>query len=325
MKTIYLDQMKWIDLARAATGHPLGVDYVGCLEVFQRAVDDGRARFPLSAAHYYETSKQHNIQRRVDVATVMTRLSDSVRLAPPHVIVPWEARRALAEVLGLPLSTPDIRLLGFGAAHAFDSPSLGYSAPETYGGISLSEPVRATLQDSVGASLEWALLSSTVPDDVPEEARVILNRVKGMTDARFVSGQEYVADELLKLGRHRLDDVMLATAIADIVQPLQVAATSLRVSLNDDIIEAGRMRALIEHMPSRWVEMMLRRQRQANAQKAWHGNDLNDVTALAIAVPYCDAVVTERSWSALLNAVRVPQRFGTVVTPRLEDVVEMLR
>jgi hypothetical protein len=43
---------------------------------------------------------------------------------------------------------------------------------------------------------------------------------------------------------------------------------------------AGNFRQILEAIPSRWVEMKLRQQRQANPQKTWQGNDLNDVTAL---------------------------------------------
>ena len=77
-------------------------------------------------------------------------------------------------------------------------------------------------------------------------------------------------------------------------------------------------------IPSRWAEMKLRHQRQANPQKSWEGNDLNDVTSLAVAVPYCDVVVTEKSWASLINAAKVGDRFDTLVTRHLQDVVGCL-
>jgi hypothetical protein len=70
--------------------------------------------------------------------------------------------------------------------------------------------------------------------------------------------------------------------------------------------------------------MKLRSQRQANPQKPWEGNDLNDVIALSIAVPYCDVVVTEKSWASLVNAAKVGKRFDTLVTRDLKDVVNRL-
>lgn len=116
--TIYLDQMKWIDLARVESGHPRGVQFVEHLAAFRRAVDSGAMRFPLSIAHYYETGKQRDPTRRTQLAATMMELSRSLRIAPPHTIVPWEAYRAVAEILELPLSIANIRLFGDGAAHA---------------------------------------------------------------------------------------------------------------------------------------------------------------------------------------------------------------
>jgi hypothetical protein len=85
MLTVYLDQMKWIDLARAESGHALGAAIVDPLRVLKRAVADGRVRFPLSAAHYFETGKQRNPRRRKELAATMASLAGTLRIAPPHV------------------------------------------------------------------------------------------------------------------------------------------------------------------------------------------------------------------------------------------------
>jgi hypothetical protein len=44
------------------------------------------------------------------------------------------------------------------------------------------------------------------------------------------------------------------------------------------------------------------------------------VIALAVAVPYCDVVVTEKSWASLLTAAKVGKRFGHLVTRSLQEV-----
>jgi hypothetical protein len=80
-----------------------------------------------------------------------------------------------------------------------------------------------------------------------------------------------------------------------------------------------------EAMPSRWVEKELRRLRQSNPQKRWEGNDLNDVTALSIVVPYCDVVITERSWTAMLNSQKISRRFNTQVLHDLRELPDLLQ
>lgn len=321
MLTVYLDQNKWIDLARAETGHPKGDAFVETLAVLKRAVDEGRARFPLSAAHYYETGKRGDRKSRMELAATMVRVAGTLRIAPPHAIVPWEIQRALVEVFAFPSVVPDLPLFGPGVAHALSAPTMRFPVPTELNGVPLPPELQRHLLQRGTAIFEEMLLAAVVPDGMPDSMRLVLHDFKNLTDARFVQGQERVADFLQQVGRHRLEDLMLRTAFEDIRAPLREAATRVGVDA-EQLSYNGR--ALIEAMPSRWVEMKLRHQRQANPQKVWEGNDLNDVTALAIAVPYCDMVVTERSWSAMLAAAKVPERFGTTVTPRLQDVADRL-
>jgi hypothetical protein len=137
------------------------------------------------------------------------------------------------------------------------------------------------------------VLADVMPAGVPNSVRLALHKHKSLTDERFVRGQVEVAEWIEKAGRHRLEDVMVATAYTDIREPLAPSAMELGITAEQ---LADRWREILDEIPSRWVEMKLRHLRQSNPQKAWGGNDLNDVTALSIAVPYCDVVVTEKSW-----------------------------
>lgn len=319
--TVYLDQNKWIDLARAETGHPLGAPYVDALAAFKRAVAEGRARFPLSSAHYFETGKQSSLERRIALARMMMRLARQLRIAPPHDIVPWEIRCALIKVLDLPLPVPEKQVFGSGVAHAFAAPQLRFTSSPEWRGKALPAHVQEMLRPIVEAECEARVLADYVPTDGPASVRLHLENHTALTGNRFADGQRAVATWISELGRHRLGDVMLATAFADISEPLAVAATQLGIASEQ---LADNARDILEQIPSRWVEMKLRSQRQANPQKPWERNDLNDVIALSIAVPYCDVVVTEKSWASLVNAAKVGKRFDTLVTRDLNDVVNRL-
>lgn len=306
--TVYLDQNKWIDLARAEIGHPLGAPFVDTLVALKRAVDEGRARFPLSSAHYFETGKQRSQERRIALARTMTRLAGQLRIAPPHDIVPWEIRCALIEVLGLRMMVPEKQIFGTGVAHAFAAPQLRFTSSPTWRGKAIPAETQAMLRPVVEAECEARVLADYVPTDGRASLRLHPENHTALTGNRFADGQRAVAEWIAELGRHRIDDIMLATAFADIGDPLALAATELGIA-SEQI--ADNAEDIIEQIPSRWVEMKLRSQRQANPQKPWEGNDLNDVIALAIAVPYCDVVVTEKSWASLVNAAKVGKRFNT--------------
>ena len=163
MLTVNLDQSKWIDLARAETGRPKGKPFVESLAISRQAVDKGRARFPLGTAHYYETGKQRGRTKHMELATTMVCLAGTLRIAPSHVIVPWELRRALVQVFDLPVVIPDLNLFGAGVAHAFAAPTLKYTAPAERQGIPLSPPIGMKKQDTTRTSTRSRALSAADP------------------------------------------------------------------------------------------------------------------------------------------------------------------
>jgi hypothetical protein len=319
MKRVYLDQNKWVDLARARTGHRLGVQFRAAYQAAQTAAAAGRASFPLSAAHYFETHRQSVPEKRVALADTMLLVSRLAAIAPPHVIVPWEVETALIEVFGLSRpAPPPLSVFGSGANYALGTDLVTFSSPVEIGGQRLSPSERACATAFGQAALERLVLGNIGGPDGLRSAVALHGRTTG---EQFVAGQHLVRDEIARLGRHRLDDAMTGTALGDIAQPIIAACERLNIS-PDDVFGAHRdtLHALIEAMPSRWVERELRRARQSNPQSRWESNDLNDVTALSIAVPYCRVVVTERQWAGVINTRKINRRFGTVVTHDLRDL-----
>lgn len=156
--------------------------------------------------------------------------------------------------------------------------------------------------------------------------RIQLNEHMRLTETKFVDGQNTVRDRIEELGHQRLGDMMTATAIIDIIDPLLAIAERLAVDL-ERLFDGSPtlITHFLEAMPSRWVEKELRRIRQSNPQKRWEGNDLNDVTALSITVPYCDVVITERSWTAMINNQKINRRFNTQVLHDLRELPDLLQ
>ncbi|GAA2964639.1 hypothetical protein [Microbacterium schleiferi] len=117
MLRVYLDQNKWIDLARAATGHPLGAPYVDALEVARAAVVNGTASFPLDMFRYAETGKRSHARSRNDVADVMIELSHQHTMALGRDILPAELDRALKVRFDRPEHPSQVEVFGVGIEH----------------------------------------------------------------------------------------------------------------------------------------------------------------------------------------------------------------
>jgi hypothetical protein len=56
----------------------------------------------------------------------------------------------------------------------------------------------------------------------------------------------------------------------------------------------------------------------------WTPNDIHDIDALGSTMPYCDVVVTDKAVASHANRTGLAERLGTVVLPRLSDVLSHL-
>ncbi len=61
-----------------------------------------------------------------------------------------------------------------------------------------------------------------------------------------------------------------------------------------------------------------------NPQTDWTANRMFDMDALAVAVPYCDYVATDREAAHALHAEGVPARLEATVVATLDELVDAL-
>jgi hypothetical protein len=124
------------------------------------------------------------------------------------------------------------------------------------------------------------------------------------------------------------DDWVTASELVDILDPLNRALERAKITTgeSEDLSSKEGLIDLLDDLPSRAVAVELRKQRHANYQTRWDPNDLEDIAALSVAVPYCDVVVTERQWCHLLHASGLDERFETHLisdVPHLPERVAM--
>lgn len=119
MKYVYLDQMKWIDLLKAAKGRPDGSDFVEVLNAARDAVANGRAVFPLSFAHLFETARAPTPEQRAGLAALMTSLSLGVVLRRSRPLVEFQLRNAVRRLFAQPVLQPEPSPFGRGVEDVF--------------------------------------------------------------------------------------------------------------------------------------------------------------------------------------------------------------
>lgn len=161
MLRVYLDQCKWVDLARAATGHRHGTRFIDALHMCRTAVRTGAVSFPLDMYRYWETSKRLDNRSRGDVVDVMSELSRQHTMALPFGVLAQELDFALRRRFGRPRQPRRRQVFGIGMRHIaqdrIDWPEPDLSAlPD--GGDSVTPGFRAELSAALQQLVESEIL-----------------------------------------------------------------------------------------------------------------------------------------------------------------------
>jgi hypothetical protein len=85
-----------------------------------------------------------------------------------------------------------------------------------------------------------------------------------------------------------------------------------------------KLRNFTDRMPSTRVAVSLKAAYHKDNRHVWTTNDIHDIDALSIAVPYCDVVFTDRA--ARNQVVSCPELevFGTVLPRSPEELADWL-
>lgn len=320
MPRVYLDLNKWVDLARAFAGHPLGERFRPVAAVIAVAVEQGRASFPLSSGHWMETWKQRNAIRRHGLARTMATVSRNHGIASPHRLLPGELDRALKRRFGRPTTLRPLVPFGLGAAHI-----LGDDVPR------VSDSARARIGEanpSLGPSeldhLIDAMLLAGPHADLPVDG-VPLPPMQSAID--FAEAQSRLAASFAEHGDHKATRraAIAQIALQDIDDALRDALTHAGISWAEfAALGEDGVTAFMLDLPTRGPGLELMWRLHDNTETNWTPNDMIDIGFLSTAVGYCDIVVTERKWAAMLNQTGVAARAHTIVIHDLADLAALL-
>ena len=320
MKRVYLDQNKWIDLAAARTGHRRGEPYQDVLTLARAGVEHDLLSFPLSATHYIETSHRRQWKSRLDLATTMALLSRFHTIAPESVLVPSEIDRALKARFRVPEIVRDTQVFGVGADHAFDTDIVRYEVPE---GIPIDPVLKIEVERWATSVKEWAALVGPPPEEEGKIEGYDPDKHREVGE-RWAEAQQNLRVVREQAGWHRGEKAELvarAQAIVDYNEPIGEALERAGLHWGHVYaLEQDGMVALVEDIPLIHVASELARLRATGAQQPLTANDLNDISALTRAIVYCDLVVTEKQWTALIKRAGLDELYRTAVFNDLRDL-----
>jgi hypothetical protein len=178
--------------------------------------------------------------------------------------------------------------------------------------------------------MERALLAGP-PDEEVSELRAngyAPERTRQLTEQRAQQERELDAqlDAEDRWRRGRLRDVIAARELArewidQITLAVMERGTTLAQVVNED---REVIRAFADGMPSNRVAIALKTRYHRNGQHCWTANDIHDIDALAVAVPYCDAVFTDKAARNALATSPEIRPLDTFLPRRPRDLADWI-
>ena len=300
MKIIYLDQNHWIELSRAAHGRAAKRGVYEVLAAARLASAAGSACFPLSLTHVMETYKNDAPERRLRLARFMLELSADTTTADLPTVVRHEAHSALARALPRRFSSPPpFKYLGRGLSHtagrSFDFHLKWPSAALQ----TIPEDQRKAIAKQVLSLANLHAISGTLPSGAPP---IPIPPADLTPDRRFRAALTEWRGAAKRYSHRELERRVYAITFADIWDVLRETLQKHNVPIREfALLGEPRWCRILDDMPSRKVDMHLRREWAKNPHLTPKESDLNDWAALSIAACYADVLVTEKQTADLLN------------------------
>lgn len=320
MVTVYLDQAKWIDLARALHGRADGERFRDALDVARHSVRMGLVEFPLSTGHYIETWRIGADGRRARLAQAMIELSQGRTLARPPDLCDSELDAVIARMLDRPPARRPWPPLGCGSAHA-------------------AGRVSGFRREALDLEHELRHLSTRPPDfaqhghghrdfgDLYRDGeRRLGDRQSGPKRGRAFDEAVIAGSAVMEMHENIAWALERAGLPADALGPIGLTRPELPADqitqVLSDLLPVAR--DFIAQMPTRDAALRLRLRRHQDPNARWESNDMVDIAYLAGAVVHCDVVVTEKQWVHELRGSGLLDDYGTLALADVGKLPELL-
>ncbi|WP_333586318.1 hypothetical protein [Phenylobacterium sp.] len=306
---VYLDQNKWIDLARAATAPDDHPHLRSVLELLCAKVAAGDIILPLTWANIFETHKINRLERRFHLAFTQVTLSEGRVFRGRHRQLEMEVGRVLSDLYGFARSEPEplwfLSSLFFEATAEADDARLGFGKFPNAIDWMRTHPKQALFQ----------YLMET-PEAVRTEAvrrfTVGCEELRARIEARRT---RHKAESLSM--RRRIYSAVMAYNEQDVIIPIAERLGLPWTCLGDK--DGATLRAVIRDTPAFYIEreITLRLEAQSRAVTL---NDMRDMRTFCSVLPYADIVVAEQQFTSLARQAGLPARYGA----RLETDIRAL-
>lgn len=311
MEILFLDQNKWIDLARVAIGK---VDSGPVFVVYNQlcnAVENGSLIAPLTIAHIVETAKRNDLESRMNVAKVQARLSKGFVYRSRKARLLIEMRNALHIAFSeQPIKLPKNWAVVEGFMQAFDLFDTLVATPE--------QAAKSRFIDKkLNPELQYLDYMLNQDDERRRESVVAFSLGSDALLSQIEGRRSVMAGSSMDL-RYRayaarlfLDHQGLVAHMLDVVGH---SVDEMKCLGSEAIVQFVRN----VHTLNVEAEIAARLETQARSINA---NDIRDELSFYTAIPYSRNLVAERNFISLARQAKLHTKYGVSLHTKLEELV----
>jgi hypothetical protein len=314
MPIVYLDQNKWIDLARAVKDHDREPEIFRVLEALIQAAKDHSVLFPLTATNLYETQKINDPDRRHHLAWVQATLSQGIVFRGRHRRLEVEVVDALRSAYGLPLASRDPRWF---LSNIFFESTLEVDDPR-HTTIPLPRVVEIIRQNPQRCLFEYLVAT---PEDVRKLGVTNFSAGSNTLIEAIEARRQSHAKKSLSM-RRRAQGALLVINERDLIYDFITKAQIPDKSANDVLREQARR--IVADSPTYNIEREMVLRLEAQHDRRITENDLRDMQTFCAVVAYADIVVAENLFSNLARQANLDKQYKTAVTSKLLDLPRLI-
>lgn len=317
---IYLDQNKWIDIARSISKPEENQRYVDVSKKIIEKSNLGEWVFPISIIHFIETQSRADFDSRVNLAKVISDISKNHSIKPFIDTEKIEFINFFSELLNLDfrvdVNAVQKKLLPAISADSFD---LKFSMEVP---VEIKEKINEIAKSIIDGDGLFLHLMSAIED------RDLIREIHE-DDSKSKKDWEETREKLLRLPRKDRYKVFLVDCFnSKLFSHIDSAVSIFRKTKRElaELTLANNPKdtqRILESVPSLHVHINLMFEVMRNPQREIHLHDNRDVAFLSTAIPYCDIVITEKTWKHAANSQKLCSKYSTVVESDLNYLLEI--
>lgn len=313
MDIVFLDQNKWIELAKVHSGRTTDGPIAELLPQLIDAVHRKQALFPLSVSNILETAKRNDPASRRHVAETQAILSLGCVYRSRASRVAVELRAAIQRRLGSqPVAMPPHWALASGFMQAF--------APMDELIADSGEVARMRrLNSAMDPALLYVDYMLNQDDLLRRDGIARLSQGLSQLVMSIEARRECFANDSVDFRRR----AYAAQLWVDHLDLLNDTLAALGCSFGQlRALGDQAMRALLEDVPTMNVEVEMAARLESKTGML-SGNDVFDMHSFCTAIPYSDRVVAEKAAISRAQQARLDSRYGVVLSTSLEDLLDL--